>query len=519
MPETDNPTNPTNPMNPMNSPTPTPLPVECVGVIGLGYVGLSLATAFGRVLPTIGFDIDHSRIQELKSSHDRTGEIPSEALKLPQLVLTHDPALLERADFLIVTVPTPVDRAKRPDLSYLVKASRLIGHILKDRRPTADHGPETGDRRPETEIPALRTQHPTRKTRHPIIVYESTVYPGCTEEVCIPVLEQESGLKVGKDFRVGYSPERINPGDPEHTLETIAKVVAAQDGETVETMMKVYGLVVKAGVYKAPDIRTAEAAKVIENIQRDLNIALMNELAMLFHRLGVDTREVLKAARTKWNFLPFEPGLVGGHCIPVDPYYLTHKAQEIGYHPEVILAGRRINDSMGVYVAHETVRLLIKAGKVVRGAKILVLGATFKENVRDIRNTRVVDIVEELKSYGCEVSVYDPLVNPADLQNLGFRTVPDPFQRTELSKVNEINTTDEHDRPQHDALILAVPHRIFCEKQPEAYTSLLKGRDETGVLVDVKGALHFAKNRDAGNPRVLYWALYGRGWSDANLSR
>jgi UDP-N-acetyl-D-galactosamine dehydrogenase len=472
----------------MNLTNPTPLPVECIGVIGLGYVGLSLATAFGRVLPTVGFDIDPRRIRELESGYDRTGEIPPAALKVPQLILANDPAVLEKGDFLIVTVPTPVGRAKRPDLSHLVEASRLIGRILRDR-----HQPPP-------------TTHHT-----PIIVYESTVYPGCTEEVCIPVLERESGLKVGKDFKVGYSPERINPGDPEHTLETIAKVVSAQDNATAETMAQVYGLVVQAGVYTAPDIKTAEAAKVIENIQRDLNIALMNELAMLFHRLGVDTREVLKAARTKWNFLPFEPGLVGGHCIPVDPYYLTHKAQEIGYHPEVILAGRRINDFMGVYVAHETVKLLIRAGKVVRGAKILVLGATFKENVRDIRNTRVVDIVEELESHGCEVFVYDPLVNRADLQNLGFKTVPDPFQRDELSNLDEINATDEHDRPQHDALILAVPHRIFCEKQPEAYASLLKGGDEPGVLVDVKGALRFAKNRDAGNPRVLYWTLYGHG--------
>jgi UDP-N-acetyl-D-galactosamine dehydrogenase len=459
-------------------------------VIGLGYVGLSLATAFGRVLPTIGFDIDHSRIQELKSGHDRTGEILPEALKVPQLVLTHDPALLVRADCLIVTVPTPVDRAKRPDLSYLVKASRLIGHILKDRRPKSDDRLKVSRRQPN------KPNEPHQLNR-PIIVYESTVYPGCTEEVCIPVLEQESGLKVGKDFKVGYSPERINPGDPEHTLETIAKVVAAQDGETAETMTKVYGLVVKAGVYKASDIRTAEAAKVIENIQRDLNIALMNELAMLFHRLGVDTREVLKAARTKWNFLPFEPGLVGGHCIPVDPYYLTHKAQEIGYHPEVILAGRRINDSMGVYVAQETIRLLIKAGKAIHGARVLVLGATFKENVRDVRNTRVVDLVRELESYGADVSVYDPLVSATALRKIGLRPVPDPFEPHRPDEPNKPN------RPNYDAVILAVPHRAFRERGPGEYVGLLK-EEGAGVLVDVKGVL----SRNAvENTGILYWKL------------
>jgi UDP-N-acetyl-D-galactosamine dehydrogenase len=277
-------------MNPMN-----PLPIECIGVIGLGYVGLSLATAFGRVLPTVGFDIDPDRIRELQAGHDRTGEMRPESLKVPQLVLTHDPDRLRRADFLIVTVPTPVDRAKRPDLSHLVDASRLIGHVLKTSRPMTDDRLQAAGRQ------SNKPKRPNQPNK-PIIVYESTVYPGCIEEVCIPVVEQESGRKAGKDFMVGYSPERINPGDPEHTLETIVKVVAAQDGETAETMTAVYGLVVKAGVYRAPDIKTAEAAKVIENIQRDLNIALMNELAMVFHRLGIDTQEVLKAAQTKWNF-------------------------------------------------------------------------------------------------------------------------------------------------------------------------------------------------------------------------
>ena len=275
------------------------------------------------------------------------------------LELTFEPSQLRRASLIIVAVPTPVDKAKRPDLSPLLHASRLVGKNL---------------------------------TAGTIVVYESTVYPGCTEEICIPALERESGLRAGSDFKVGYSPERVNPGDTEHTLETVKKIVAGQDAETGEILAGVYGLVVKAGIHQAPSIRVAEAAKVIENIQRDLNIALMNELAVLFHRIGLDTAEVFKAARSKWNFLPFEPGLVGGHCIPVDPYYLTHKAQEIDYHPDVILAGRRINDSMGVYVAQETIRLLIKSGKVVRGAKTLVLGAAFKENVRDVRNTRVARI-------------------------------------------------------------------------------------------------------------------------------
>src|SRR3989304_3670158 len=329
-----------------NTQHPTPVPVECVGIIGLGYVGLSLATAFGRVLPTGGFDIDHARIRELQAGHDRTGEMRPESLKAPQLALTADPEGLRRADFLIVTVPTPVDQAKRPDLSHLVDASRLIGRILRDRGSTFNVQGST---------PKPNKPNKPNEPNRPIVVYESTVYPGCTEEVCIPVVEQESGRKAGTDFTVGYSPERINPGDPEHTLETIVKVVAGQDRETAQTMAEVYGRVVKAGVYTAPDIKTAEAAKVIENIQRDLNIAFMNELSLLFHRLDIDMREVLKAPRTKWNFLPFEPGLVGGHCIPVDPYYLTNKAQEAGFHPEVILAGRRINDSMGGYVAQETI--------------------------------------------------------------------------------------------------------------------------------------------------------------------
>jgi len=356
-----------------------------MAVIGLGYVGLPLAVAFAKHFPVVGFDVNEKRVQELQCGYDRNMEIPEEKLHNPFLLFTSNPDDLKGCDFFIITVPTPVDRAKRPDLSHLQEATRLVGRAL---------------------------------SKGSLVVYESTVYPGCTEEVCIPILEQMSGLKAGVDFKVGYSPERINPGDQEHTLEKVVKVVAGQDRETTELLARVYGLVVTAGVYKASSIRTAEAAKVIENIQRDLNIALMNELAMLFHRMGLNTREVLAAARTKWNFLPFEPGLVGGHCIPVDPYYLTHKAQELGYHPELILAGRRINDSMAAYIARETVRLLIRTGKIVNGAKILVLGITFKENVSDVRNSQAMKLVQELEEYGCAVDAYDPRVCELDRKTL-----------------------------------------------------------------------------------------------------
>jgi UDP-N-acetyl-D-galactosamine dehydrogenase len=428
-----------------------------IAVIGLGYVGLPLVVAFARHLPTVGFDVNPKRIAELKRGYDRHCAIPPEALNHSQLRFTNEPAMLRESDFLVVAVPTPVDRAKRPDLSHLEAASRLVGQNL---------------------------------CQGATVVYESTVYPGCTEEACIPILERESGLKAGRDFKVGYSPERINPGDTEHTLESIVKVVAGQDPETTELLAQVYGLVVKAGIYKAPDIRTAEAAKVIENVQRDLNIALMNELAVLFHRLGLDTHEVLKAARTKWNFLHFEPGLVGGHCIPVDPYYLTHKAQEIGYHPEVILAGRRINDSMGIYIARETVKLLIYAGKVVRDAKVLVLGVAFKENVRDVRNSRVVELVEELKNHGIEVVVYDPLVEATELQALELKGVHDPFETGEV----------------YDAIVLAVPHQAFREKKFQDYLSLLSDNTPR-VFVDVRGIFFTEAVKMLPTPPLLYWKL------------
>jgi UDP-N-acetyl-D-galactosamine dehydrogenase len=427
---------------------------RCVAVVGLGYVGLPLASAFGKVVSTIGFDINEQRVRELRKGTDRNGEVSKTDLREPLLELSGDPSLLQRAAVIIIAVPTPVDKAKRPDLSHLIDASRLVAQNLG---------------------------------RGATVVYESTVYPGCTEEICVPVLEAESGLKAGRDFKVGYSPERINPGDHEHALNKVMKIVAGQDDETTEKLAAVYGMVVEAGVYKAPTIRTAEAAKVIENVQRDLNIALMNELAVLFHRMGLDTLEVLKAARSKWNFLGYEPGLVGGHCIPVDPYYLTFKAQELDHHPDVILAGRRINDYMGHYIAQETVKLLILAGRVVRGASALILGATFKENVNDLRNTRVAEVVQELENHGVEVAVYDPLVAPGEIQKLNMRPLKNPFEAKE----------------KFDAVVLAVPHRMFLDMPPESYTGLLRNGGKPAVFVDIKGAY-----RDAGNKSgVMYWSL------------
>ena len=427
---------------------------RCVAVVGLGYVGLPLASAFGKVVSTIGFDINEQRVRELRKGTDRNGEVSKTDLREPLLELSSDPSLLQRAAVIIIAVPTPVDKAKRPDLSHLIDASRLVAQNLG---------------------------------RGATVVYESTVYPGCTEEICVPVLEAESGLKAGRDFKVGYSPERINPGDHEHALNKVMKIVAGQDDETTEKLAAVYGMVVEAGVYKAPTIRTAEAAKVIENVQRDLNIALMNELAVLFHRMGLDTLEVLKAARSKWNFLGYEPGLVGGHCIPVDPYYLTFKAQELDHHPDVILAGRRINDYMGHYIAQETVKLLILAGRVVRGASVLILGATFKENVNDLRNTRVAEVVQELENHGVEVAVYDPLVAPGEIQKLNMRPLKNPFEAKE----------------KFDAVVLAVPHRMFLDVPPESYTGLLRNGGKPAVFVDIKGAY-----RDAGNKSgVMYWSL------------
>lgn len=430
-----------------------------VGVIGLGYVGLQLAVAFGRHLPTVGFDIDGERVRALRDGIDASAEVDSATLQsADRLTLTSDPADLQGCPVYIIAVPTPVDAARQPDLRPLITASEIVGRALRG--------------------------WPARDGGRPIVVFESTVYPGCTEDVCRPVLERISGLTAGRGFTVGYSPERINPGDAEHTLQRVVKVVAGSDADTTAALARLYGRVVDAGIYEAPDIKTAEAAKVIENVQRDLNIALMNELALLFHRMGLDTREVLAAARTKWNFLPFEPGLVGGHCIPVDPYYLTHKAQELGFHPEVILAGRRTNDFMGRYVAQQALRFLNQSGRPVQGARILVLGAAFKPNVRDLRNTRVVDIVQELEGHGAKVMVHDPLVDAAALTSIGLRPLEVPFP----------------DGARYDAVIIAVPHREFHASG--VFTRLL-GDGTTPIVLDVPGVLH----RHLLPPGMLYWRL------------
>jgi UDP-N-acetyl-D-glucosamine/UDP-N-acetyl-D-galactosamine dehydrogenase len=346
-----------------------------IGVVGLGYVGLPVAVAMGQRFRTLGFDINTRRIAELKAGHDRTGEVTSAELKASKIVFSDRRDDLKQADFFIVAVPTPVDNAKQPDLTPLFRASETVGQALK-----------SGD----------------------VVVFESTVYPGATEEDCLPILERVSGLRGGVDFKVGYSPERINPGDHEHQFAKIKKIVSAQDAESLEIVAGVYGAVVGPGVHRAPSIRVAEAAKVIENTQRDLNIALMNELALVFDRMGIDTRAVLEAAGTKWNFLPFAPGLVGGHCIGVDPYYLTHKAEKMGYSPQMILAGRRINDGMGQFVAEKTVKEMILAGHHVLGNTVTVLGMSFKENCPDTRNTRVIDIVKALRAFGLQVQVCDP---------------------------------------------------------------------------------------------------------------
>lgn len=419
-----------------------------IAVVGLGYVGLPVAVAFGRHGKTIGFDISEKRIAELKNHRDSTGEVGAEELKATKLFYTTDAAALKEADFIIVAVPTPIDEAKRPDLGPVIRASESVGRNLK---------------------------------RGSVVVYESTVYPGVTEEVCLPILERESGFRGGDDFKIGYSPERINPGDKEHVFTKIKKVVSGQDAQALEVIANVYGSVIEAGVYRAPSIKVAEAAKVIENTQRDLNLALMNELSVLFNKMDIDTREVLKAAGTKWNFLPFEPGLVGGHCIGVDPYYLTYKAEQIGYHPQVILAGRRINDSMGKYVAEQTVKRLIHAGKPVRGSKVLVLGFTFKEDIPDIRNTRVIDIVNELKEYGACVYVHDPLVNCADVKmEYGLDMLKEPQTHAP-----------------YDGVVVAVKHGKFLELGIKGISELA-GRPS--VFIDVKG-IYGSSNTPT------YWSL------------
>jgi UDP-N-acetyl-D-galactosamine dehydrogenase len=421
-----------------------------VSVIGLGYVGLPVAVAFGRAGRVIAFDIKPQRIAELLAGTDGTREVSEADLAAADLCLTTDPADLRQADFHVVAVPTPITRSRRPDLGPLLAASRTVGGQLKP-----------GD----------------------IVVYESTVYPGATEEDCVPVLERVSGLRSGRDFHVGYSPERINPGDRQHRFETITKVVSGQDAATLDVIARVYGSVVTAGVFRAASIRTAEAAKVIENTQRDLNIALMNELAVIFERMGIDTRDVLAAAATKWNFLPFTPGLVGGHCIGVDPYYLTYRAEEAGYHPEVILAGRRINDSMGQWLARGTLRRLM-AGGARTPYTVTVLGVTFKEDIPDHRNSKVVDIVGELAAYGVRVQVADPMAD-ADA----------------VAETHDVRLVAADALAPADAVILAVPHRCYREDGWPGIHRLL--RDGSGLVVDVRACLP----REAAPAGVELWRI------------
>ena len=424
-----------------------PIQDRILAVVGLGYVGLPLALEFGRSFRTIGFDISSEKIGQYRVGVDPTGEQPPEAFRAARrLEFTDDAARLAEASVIIVAVPTPVDDAHRPDFSPLLGASKAVAAVL----------------RPGT-----------------IVCYESTVYPGATEEICVPILEAGSGLSWGKDFHVGYSPERINPGDKVHTLPNIVKVVAGDDEETLATLAAVYGAVIPAGIHRASSIKVAEAAKVIENTQRDLNIALMNELAMIFSRLDIDTLEVLEAAGTKWNFLPFRPGLVGGHCIGVDPYYLTTKAEMVGYTPQVILAGRRINDSVGGYVAQQVVKSMVSGGFKISSEPIIVLGLTFKENVADVRNSRVIDIVNELRSYGADVKVHDPLADPGEAWH-EYR----------------VDLTDWEELPRAAAIIVAVSHEDYRSEAgvERILDRLLPG----GVFCDVKSAYDAQALRNRG---------------------
>ena len=405
-----------------------------MAVIGLGYVGLPLAVAFGRRRPVVGFDVNKQRIDELRGGHDSTLEVSDQELRQADgLQVTDDVAKLADCNVYLVTVPTPLDDHQRPDLTPLLRASETVGRVLN-----------SGD----------------------VVVYESTVYPGATEEDCVPVLERESGLQLNQDFFVGYSPERINPGDRNHRLDTIVKVTAGSTPETADFVDALYNEVVTVGTHKAGSIRVAEAAKVIENVQRDVNIALINELAMLFNRLNIDTQEVLEAAGSKWNFLPFRPGLVGGHCIGIDPYYLTQKAQEVGHHPELILAGRRLNDSMGAYVAGRLVKAMIQNGTRVQGARVLIMGLTFKENTPDLRNSRAIDIIHELEDYGLNVDAYDPWVRQGEVLR-------------ELGRTPAVTPEPEA----YDGIVLAVGHKQFAEMGAEGIRAL--GR-KPHVLYDVK---------------------------------
>lgn len=422
-----------------------------IAVIGLGYVGLPVAVAFAKAgINVCGFDVNRKRVEALNLGNDRTGEIESDVLIASGLKSTFLIEDIKGADVFIVCVPTPIDGNKQPDLTPVIKASETVGKAMG---------------------------------KGAIVVFESTVYPGVTEDVCGPVLAKISGLKQGVDFKLGYSPERINPGDKQHTLETITKIVSGEDGETLDTVASIYESIVKAGVHRAPSIKVAEAAKVIENIQRDLNIALMNELAMIFEKLGIRTQDVLKASQTKWNFMPFTPGLVGGHCIGVDPYYLTARAEQAGYSPQVILSGRRINDGMGAYIAQKLIRLLVRNDIKIKGAKVAIFGVTFKENVPDIRNSRVPDIVKELREFGIEPIIHDPL---ADIEEV--RHEYDLELQTEISAIKKL-----------DAAILAVPHREYLH---DFWDSIKGAMQPSSVFVDIKSAV--SPEQMAG---VTYWSL------------
>lgn len=418
-----------------------------LAVIGLGYVGLPIALAFARKISVIGFDINSDRIEKMKNGIDPSNELSAPDFEGCDIEFTTSPEVLKDAKFHIVAVPTPIDEHKQPDLTPLISASKTIGSILKK-----------GD----------------------YVIYESTVYPGCTEEDCIPILEKESGLRFKDDFKVGYSPERINPGDTQHTLSNVIKIVSGCDEESLQEISKTYGLVVDAGLHEAPTIKVAEAAKCIENTQRDVNIALINELSIIFDKMGINTYDVLEAAGSKWNFLKFSPGLVGGHCIGVDPYYLTYKSEGYGYHPKVINSGRYVNDSMGFYIAKKTVKSIIATGKHIQDAKVLVMGATFKEDVSDIRNSKVADIISELKSYAVEVDVTDPFASSQELMHeYGFELIDTPGN-------------------DYDAIIVAVNHNEYLNFDESYFKSILADK---GVLVDIKGIF---RNKLNG---LSYWSL------------
>lgn len=428
---------------------------EKISLVGLGYVGMPIAVAFAKKVKVVGFDLNEKKINLYKSGVDPTNEVGDEAIKASTVDFTSDPTKLKEAKFHIVAVPTPVNDDHSPDLRPVEGASRILGQNL---------------------------------TKGSVVVFESTVYPGVTEDVCLPILEKESGLKCGEDFKIAYSPERINPGDKEHRLENIRKIVSGMDEETLDTVAKVYELVIEAGVHRAESIKVAEAAKIIENSQRDINIAFMNELSIIFNKMGIDTQSVLRAAGTKWNFLKFFPGLVGGHCIGVDPYYLTYKAEQIGYHSQIILSGRRINDDMGKYIAENTVKNLIKAGKSVRDAKVAVIGFTFKEDCPDTRNTKIIDIVNELKEYGIEPLITDPIADKDEAK----REYGVEF--TELSQIKDM-----------DAVILGVAHKEFKNWTMKDIDNLYSNDDTEGrVLVDVKGLLDRKEYEKAG---YNYWRL------------